>query len=93
MRRNQTQRAVLLVLGMALILIPLGLIAWGNGAGTSRVVTIGTPPDTTVITHPCDSGVPASKPARCQFSRVAARSLAPIPFVNVNSRPRQLTVG
>lgn len=52
MRRNQTPRAVLLVMGMALILIPLGLIAWGDGAGTSRVVTIGTPPDTTVITYP-----------------------------------------
>ncbi|HEY2160883.1 MAG TPA: hypothetical protein VGH24_06210 [Solirubrobacteraceae bacterium] len=52
MRRDQTTRAVLLVLGMALILIALGLIAWGEGAGTSRVVTTGAPPDTTVITYP-----------------------------------------
>jgi hypothetical protein len=41
-----------MALGAALILIALGLIAWGEGAGTSRVVTTGTPPDTTVITYP-----------------------------------------
>ena len=52
MRQNEAQRMVLLVLGAILVLIALGLIAWGEGAGTSRIVTTGTPPDTTVITYP-----------------------------------------
>src|SRR5207302_7795099 len=52
MRRNDIPRIALLVLGAALIVIALGLIAWGEGAGASRVVTTGTPPDTTVTTYP-----------------------------------------
>lgn len=52
MQRDETPRRVLIALGAALVVVALGLIAWGEGAGTSRVVTTGTPPDITVITHP-----------------------------------------
>jgi hypothetical protein len=52
MRPNEIPRVVLLVLGVLLVVIALGLIAWGEGAGTTRVVTTGIPPDTTVATYP-----------------------------------------
>ena len=52
MKRDDVPRLLLLALGAALIVIALGLIAWGEGAGTSRVITTGTPPDTTVTTIP-----------------------------------------
>jgi hypothetical protein len=52
MKRDDVPRILLLALGAALIVIALGLIAWGEGAGTSRVITTGTPPDTTVTTIP-----------------------------------------
>jgi hypothetical protein len=52
MRQKQNSRVLLLVLGVLLVVTALGLIAWGEGAGATRVVTTGTPPDTTVATYP-----------------------------------------
>jgi hypothetical protein len=52
MKRNERPRILLLLLGAGLIVVAVGLIAWGEGAGTTRVVTTGTPPDTTVTTIP-----------------------------------------
>ena len=51
-KSDERPRILLLVLGATPILLALGLIGWGDGGGTSHVVTTGAPPDTTVTTFP-----------------------------------------
>jgi hypothetical protein len=51
-KTDERPRILLLALGATPIVLALGLIAWGDGGGTSHVVTTGAPPDTTVTTFP-----------------------------------------